>query len=118
MVMDSLMVETFGLAMLGCDLPVGECTGGEIPNIVTQDGDLKNEVFWIPNLFLQSLDVHIFNRWGNEVGSIHQPAQYFDDRRGHWNPSEVDNGVYFYTAVGKGFDGQIIKRNGSFQVLK
>jgi hypothetical protein len=118
MVMDSLMVETFGLAMLGCDLPVGECTGGEIPNIVTQDGDLKNEVFWIPNLFLQSLDVHIFNRWGNEVGSINQPAQYFDDRRGHWNPSEVDNGVYFYTAVGKGFDGQIIKRNGSFQVLK
>lgn len=118
MVMDSLMVETFGVAMLGCDLPIGECNGGDIPNIVTQDGDLKNEVFWIPNLFLESLDVHIFNRWGNEVGSINQPAQYFEDRRGHWNPSEVDNGVYFYTAVGKGFDGQIIKRNGSFQVLK
>jgi hypothetical protein len=117
-VMDSLMIETFGVAMLGCDLPVGECDGGDIPNIVTQDGDLKNEVFWIPNLFLESLEVHIFNRWGNEVGSINQPAQFFDDRRGHWNPSEVDNGVYFYTAVGKGFDGQIIKRNGSFQVLK
>ncbi len=117
-VMDSLLVETFGVAMLGCDLPVGECDGGEIPNIVTQDGDLKNEVFWIPNLFLQSLDVHIFNRWGNEVGSITQPAQYFDDRRGHWNPREVENGIYYYTAVGKGFDGQIIKRNGSFHVMK
>jgi hypothetical protein len=118
MAMDSVQIETFGLAMLGCDLPVGECDGGDIPNIVTQDGDLKNEVFWIPNLFLQSLDVQIFNRWGNNVGSINQPAAYINDQRAHWNPNEVDSGVYYYTAVGKGFDGQVIQRNGSFHVMK
>ena len=116
--MDSVQIETFGVAMLGCDLPIGECDGGDIPNIVTQDGDLKNEVFWVPNLFLESLEVHIFNRWGNEVGSINRPAAYYNDRRAHWNPSEVENGIYYYTAVGKGFDGQVIQRNGSFHVMK
>ena len=88
-------------------------------NVFSPNDDGKNDYWNIPILnYFADNKVTIINRWGNEVGSINQPAQYFDDRRGHWNPSEVDNGVYFYTALGKGFDGQIIKRNGSFQVLK
>ncbi len=77
----------------------------EIPNVITPDnGDGKNDVFFIKNLDTNpNSQVVIYNRWGNEV---FQSSNY----QNNWNGDSLPEGTYFYTIVlqtGKDYKGII-----------
>jgi gliding motility-associated-like protein len=61
-----------------------------IPNVITPDGDDKNEYFVIPKLNLYPDNyLKIFNRWGEQVY----------ERKGYsnnWNGDRLPTGIYYY----------------------
>lgn len=73
----------------------------QIPNLVTPNGDGKNDVFKIEDLeFYASYQLQIFDRWGKKVL---ESSDYKND----W---EGDAGIYFYSLVveGKEFKGWLM----------
>jgi gliding motility-associated-like protein len=77
-----------GLCSIQLDLPVVEVTKAyEIPNIITPNGDIKNEYFKATNGCPAHLQV--FSRWGNKV---FEATNYQND----WNGGKLPNGIYYY----------------------
>jgi gliding motility-associated-like protein len=78
------------------EICVDNCPYYELPNVFTPDGNGKNdEVIPFPYRFVKDIDLHIYNRWGQEVFAT-------TDRDVKWN-GKVDNtgkpcpdGVYYY----------------------
>lgn len=59
-----------------------------IPNVITPNGDGKNEFFEIQEPFIGSA-LTIYNRWGD---SVYHAEEYQND----WNGGQVSSGNYFY----------------------
>lgn len=64
------------------------------PNVITPNGDGKNDVFYIPNLPVDNCQdkfkhIEIYNRWGRKVFQS-------DDRNFQWKAKGFSNGAYFY----------------------
>ncbi|WP_022821989.1 gliding motility-associated C-terminal domain-containing protein [Hymenobacter norwichensis] len=77
-----------GLCSTQLALPVLEVIEAyKIPNIITPNGDPKNEYFKATNGCPAQLQV--FSRWGNKV---FEAANYQND----WNGGQLPNGVYYY----------------------
>jgi hypothetical protein len=73
------------------------------PNLITPNGDGKNDVFEIINLALfPNSELLIFNRWGKE---IYKTSNYKNDWKG-------EEGVYFYK-----FKAGIFEVNGTLTVV-
>ncbi|MEO5571744.1 MAG: gliding motility-associated C-terminal domain-containing protein [Bacteroidia bacterium] len=80
------------------EICVDNCPCFEIPNIFTPDGNSKNDLllsFDLPCRYVKDIDLHIYNRWGQEVFAT-------SDRDIKWN-GKVDNtgklcpdDVYYY----------------------
>jgi gliding motility-associated-like protein len=78
------------------EICVDNCPFYELPNVFTPDGNNKNDLLIpFPYRFVKDIDLHIYNRWGQEVFST-------TDRDINWNGT-VNNtgkalpaGVYFY----------------------
>ncbi|WP_291912415.1 gliding motility-associated C-terminal domain-containing protein [Chitinophaga sp. CB10] len=61
-----------------------------IPNVVTPNGDGKNDTWYIPGLSrYPGSAVYIYNRWGNQV---YQSKDY-DNK---WNGKDLNEGTYYY----------------------
>ena len=60
-----------------------------IPNIVTPNGDGKNEKFVINGILGECWILTVYNRYGKLV---YKNEKYQND----WNPSSLSDGVYFY----------------------
>jgi len=75
----------------GCDyvhqvnVSADECPA--IPNIITPNGDGKNDTFILKGINTDAIDVEIFNRWGK---SIYKSKGYKND----WAPA--NDGIYYY----------------------
>ncbi len=65
----------------------------EIPNVITPNGDGKNEKFFVVGLehFPNSI-LMIYNRWG---GKVYESNNYTND----WNGDNLTDGVYFYHLI-------------------
>jgi gliding motility-associated-like protein len=118
LVTDTIMVNAYGVAAIGCPEGYTQCALLEIPNIITPNGDSFNDFFWVPNVHLKKLDVQIFNRWGVLVGSINEPNHYWEIPEAFWSGEGYESGVYFYTIHGIGKDGVHFQRQGTFQLVK
>jgi gliding motility-associated-like protein len=77
-------------------LCVDNCPYYELPNVFTPNGDLTNDFFVpLPNWkFVESIDLKIYNRWGNLVFETNNPEI-------KWNGKTKDNlvcpdGIYYY----------------------
>jgi len=68
-----------------------DCIGGLfIPNIITPNGDGKNDVFFIHGLTEDDWELVLFNRWGKEIQRI---KNYKND----WAPKSPDTkGMLYY----------------------
>lgn len=115
---DTVWIETFAESLLGCDAGIEHCIEGEIPSVVTPNGDGDNDYFWIPNRFMQEWEVKIFNRWGTLLFTIDTPHEERMIPVQYWDPKEVNGGVYYYTYRGKGVDYIDYQGQGYFQVVK
>ncbi len=80
-----------------------------LPNIVTMDGNGKNDYFRIASRNLESLEVEIFDRWGIKIGGYIGPDN-------QWSPREFGSGNYYYTYNAVGLDGEEYRGSGEFMV--
>ncbi|MBQ0015469.1 MAG: VCBS repeat-containing protein [Bacteroidales bacterium] len=88
----------------------------QFPNIVTPNGDGRNDRFEINNLLFQDCYPHneliIYNRWGKRVYYVKDIAHESD----FWNPVDMQSGTYFYTFIGHGTVKKV-ERHGVIEVI-
>jgi len=84
-----------------------EILGLKIPNVITPDGDGKNDAFVIQGLqaYPQN-NMVIFNRWGNEVW--HSTGSTYQN---NWTGEGLNEGTYYYIL-------KLRDNTGTWQVLK
>lgn len=75
--------------------------GLQVPNLVTPNGDQKNDYFEIVKKGKDVVSLKIYDSWGSQIYSS-------EDYRKDWPPSEVLAGIYFYhysifNCMGKGW---------------
>lgn len=77
------------------------------PNVITPNGDGKNEAFKVSYSENTPLALQVFNRWGGEV--------FVDeDYKNNWSPKALSEGVYYYSITTQ----QQCKYNGWIQLKK
>lgn len=83
-----------------------------IPNVITPNGDGKNDRFVIKGLQkFSKTEIVIFNRYGDHV---YENQQYEND----WSAQGQVAGTYFYVLKGTDSDGKIHEFKGWIQVIK
>lgn len=89
-------VDTFNVLTEFCEEPLPDSLF--TPNIFTINGDGVNDKFMIYNSNYKSLEVMIYNRWGQKVG-------YWNGLDGGWDGNQINSGepcpdgVYFYIGI-------------------
>lgn len=63
---------------------------GEIPNVITPNGDAYNETFTVENIGIRNWTLRVINRWDEEV---YYSAHYSNE----WNATGLPEGTYYYT---------------------
>jgi gliding motility-associated-like protein len=66
-----------------------------IPNAFSPNGDDKNDLFYIYGSGIKSIDLKIFDRWGEEVFATQDPAQGWN---GYYKGSLMTPGIFVYVA--------------------
>ncbi len=79
-----------------------------IPNVITPNGDGKNDLFAVIGSTISYTDVDIYNRWGQLVT---QYSRYAKGTEQGWDASNEKDGVYYYV-IDIGF------KNGDFKTVK
>ena len=75
-----------------------------VPNVFTPNGDGSNATLQLNAVGIASLDMEIFNRWGQLVARLDNVYQVWDARSNSGEP--VPDGTYFYTLRARGRDGK------------
>jgi gliding motility-associated-like protein len=74
---------------------VDNCPLYELPNAFTPNGDSANDLFVpFPYRFIESIDIKIYNQWGNLVHQNTDPDINWDGT--NENNEILSDGVYFY----------------------
>lgn len=87
---------------------------GQLPNILTPNGDGLNETLKFPSNTDKCYDfvLTIFNRWGEKIFET-------DNLNQLWNPGNAKNtGVYFWVLSYRGADGATHYRNGTITLVR
>lgn len=84
-----------------------------IPNSFTPNDDNLNDVFAVTGKFIQSIELSIFNRWGETI--YHVNGSSWDGTIGN-RKAPLD--TYIYNVVVKDFAGNKHIRNGTVVILK
>ena len=77
-------------------LCLGKCSIFDLPNTFTPNADGANDLF-VPreNLFVESVDFRVFNKWGDLIYKTDDPQLNWDGT--NLKGREVDDGTYYYT---------------------
>lgn len=71
-----------------------------IPNVITTNNDGVNDVFQVETIGIDENEVHIYNRWGDEV--YYSTEMGFNwDGTNYWNGEQLNEGTYYYTYVAR-----------------
>ncbi|MCA6362043.1 MAG: gliding motility-associated C-terminal domain-containing protein [Bacteroidetes bacterium] len=95
-----------------------------IPNVFSPNGDGRNDEFQLSVNAVKSIDVIIFNRWGNKVyeGNVsglpggQQDVTVWNGLTGAGNMAE--DGVYYYTITAVGYDEETYNFASFVHLLK
>jgi gliding motility-associated-like protein len=86
-----------------------------VPNLFSPNGDGVNDVLMVYGNTIATLELHIFNYWGQEVFQSKDLRQGWDGRMsGKPQPS----GVYVYTLSVKLQNGATVKRKGNITLIR
>ena len=85
-------------------------------NAFTPNGDGINDEFIVKGAFVQDYSLTIFNRWGKVVFYTNDLSQGWDGRQ--QNGAFAQEGVYVYISTGKSQDGDEIRMQGSFTLIR
>lgn len=101
--------------IIAVDAPIVE-SEITVPNIFSPNGDGQNDTWGVIGTGLVSLDAVVFNRWGQEVAKLQNPAQVWDGRTGAGETAS--DGTYFYILKAKGADGREYEFTGTVTLLR
>lgn len=87
-----------------------------IPNIFSPNGDGLNDQFTIYSSGMKTLNVDIFNRWGQKVALIENVGQAWDGKL--HNGDDASEGTYFYMLKAVGLDGKEYTQEGAMMLVK
>ncbi len=87
-----------------------------IPNIFSPNGDGINDDFFIYNTGLSTLNVDIFNRWGQRMFTLNAPQSVWDGKTP--NGSQASEGTYYYILSAVGTDGKTYAKQGAVTLVK
>jgi gliding motility-associated-like protein len=87
-----------------------------VPNVFSPNDDQSNDIFFVTSQNLASLELLIFNRWGNLMATINNPLAGWDGKTSNGN--EATEGVYFYKYIATGQAGEEIKGQGFLNLVR
>ena len=86
-----------------------------VPNVFSPNGDGKNDILYVYGNYIDKVDMHIFNQWGQEIATIMNKTQGWDGRH-RGNPQPV--GVYVYILKAQLTDGRTVNLKGSITLVR
>ena len=86
-------------SVFGDSICVDNCPIYTLPNVFTPGGDGFNDFFGpFPYRFVKSIDIQIFNRWGQEIFTTTDPDIKWDGTNQN-NGNKLSDGTYFYVCT-------------------
>jgi gliding motility-associated-like protein len=89
-----------------------------IPTAFTPNGDGVNDVFQVVASSVLEYEMHIFNRWGDEVFTSTDPNEVWVGETKEDGEYYVANGSYNFVARIKGFNSETYKLKGAIQMIR
>lgn len=86
-----------------------------IPNVFTPNGDQVNDEFFFDMQYVKSIEIRIFNRWGNKILEMNDINSKWDGKE---NGNDVSDGVYFYQYTLVDLNGKMTKGHGSVTLAR
>lgn len=86
-----------------------------IPNSFTPNSDGINDVFLVKGLGIQSFELFIYNRWGEQIFVSDNVDIGWD---ASYKGTIVENGTYVYHIKAINYDDELIERRGVVNVLR
>ena len=90
--------------------------GYNVTNVFTPNGDGVNDVFQFTDEMLITLNVSIFNRWGQQVFGFENVNGIWDGAA--YNGEILPDGVYFFTMEATGSLGDSYIEEGTITIIK
>lgn len=85
------------------------------PGAFTPNGDGRNDIFVIQTRFVKSIELRIFNRWGNMLFFTDNLNEGWD---GNFSGRPAPTGAYVYQVIATDEEGNQYKKQGTFILLK
>ncbi|MBI1343599.1 MAG: T9SS type B sorting domain-containing protein, partial [Terrimonas sp.] len=86
-----------------------------VPNVFSPNDDGKNDILYVYGNYIDKVDMHIYNQWGQEVATIKNKSQGWDGRH-KGNPQPV--GVYVYVLKAELSGGRTVQLKGSITLVR
>lgn len=86
-----------------------DCGRVFIPNIMTPNGDDKNDFFFVETVGVANFHLLVYNRYGTVVFESTDPTQLWD---GKINGDDASNGTYYYTLEATDLTGKNLIPDG------
>ncbi|MDP4261860.1 MAG: gliding motility-associated C-terminal domain-containing protein [Bacteroidota bacterium] len=86
-----------------------------VPNVFTPNGDGNNDVLYVYGNYVSSIQLNIFNQWGEMIFSSKEMAKGWD---GTYKGKQQPVGVYVYTLKVILQDGNIVTKKGSISLIR
>jgi len=96
-----------------CQYPIPSVVA---PNVFTPNGDNANDLFFLNVTNATSVELVILNRWGNIMFDMKGVNPAWNGKTDSGIP--VDEGVYFYKYVVKGFNDQELEGHGFIELIR
>ena len=86
-----------------------------VPNFFTPNGDGKNDILYVYGSFVQTMQLHIYDQWGNMVFESRDQAYGWD---GTIKGNQAPVGVYVYVLRVLQKDNTVINKKGSINIIR
>lgn len=113
------VTDTLGCSeVLSINIFVDEIVNFSLPNIITANGDSRNDNFeFITYVGVKEYAITIYNRWGKEVRKINSSdIKIWDGKNDDGN--ECSAGSYFYNIEITTVKNEVVKKKGIIEIVK
>jgi gliding motility-associated-like protein len=86
-----------------------------VPNAFSPNGDGNNDLFLVKGQCIKSIDMIIFDRWGNKIFETENVSDGWD---GTYNNQPMNTGTYAYKLIATRYDGSIVEKNGNVSLVR
>lgn len=86
-----------------------------VPNVFSPNNDGKNDQLFVYSNYIVSMELHIFNQWGQRMVTLTDQKQGWD---GKFRGSPQPVGVYVYVLKVVTTDGRTINKKGSITLVR